>query len=89
MNDFDRLLAERIQNTPPWTDDDEDSEKDIAFNRGSDARIHGETLRSNPFLASHNPSLHKAWRAGWIDAHKWWGKHARPGTFRPLPEVAV
>lgn len=55
------------------------------FNRGSDARIAGRGLGSNP----HQPNSVEAhsWVEGWLDAQNFWGTDAK-WPVRRLPRVA-
>lgn len=42
------------------------------FNEGSDARLRGE-----PCESGYEGSAQIAWRQGWQDVDKWWGKRAK------------
>lgn len=55
-----------------------------AFNKGSDARVMGIPLGSDPY--SRNSILTQAWRQGWHDVDMHWGEWAR-WPVKKLPEV--
>jgi hypothetical protein len=58
-----------------------------AFNLGSDARIDGVPLNSNPY-PSDSVTNHIAWRMGWLDVSENWGKLAR-WPIRSLPAISA
>lgn len=57
-----------------------------AYNKGSDARLAGAMLESNPYEAG--TTLAASWRQGWQDVHERWGC-AVCGRWRvdPLPPI--
>lgn len=61
-----------------------------AFSAGTDARLAGLPITANPHHGVADPggSLGRAWRAGWLDAEKFWGLWAR-WPVKPLPAVEV
>ena len=57
-----------------------------AFGNGSDARLQGVSIESNPH--EPNTSLHFQWQLGWKDVDKNWGKDVGyRWIIRPLPDV--
>lgn len=67
----------------------EQRQKEIAkaFNVGSDARIAGQPLTSNPYL---DEGLAREWRHGWKDVDEHWGELAKPAHrlfMKRLPPV--
>lgn len=47
------------------------------FGAGSDARFRGEPKTTNPYHGDEQKTEHAAWKAGWEDLNKNWGKGAR------------
>ncbi len=58
----------------------------VPFNRGCDARCNGLPLAANPYDATHEHTASVAWRDGWLQTNKQWGKEAK-WTVRTLPGV--
>jgi hypothetical protein len=61
----------------------------IAFNRGSDARLRGRPILTNPYSWAEACVACQAWQAGWLDVHSNWGRHVRGRwPVATLPRVA-
>lgn len=64
-------------------------ELDRAFNAGSDARIQGQGIGTNPH--SLRDPLSTSWRSGWCDVRDHYGEEnwrlRRPWPIRPLPTL--
>lgn len=67
----------------------EDSEYARAFNQGSDARISGLPVSSNPTPVSFNQPVHVAWKLGWDHVDRYWACDALNWAVLPLPRVAA
>lgn len=57
--------------------DQQSSERAVAFNAGSDARLAGAPPGINPYQRSHQQYEHDAWDAGYRDVDKFWGVDAK------------
>ena len=60
----------------PWADiavqHDMNGAKALAFNLGSDARLAGQRISSNPYDSVFSAEF-VAWRDGWRSVHREWG----------------
>jgi hypothetical protein len=64
----------------------ETTEYACLFNRGCDARIAGLSIRSFPKDLDSDEV--KAWKAGWLDVQKNWGKYVEERwRCRKIPSV--
>jgi hypothetical protein len=68
--------------------DNDTTDYALAFNAGSDARLYGLSLSSNPYDKTSTPNFYSGWRAGWKDVNDYWCT-ARRASSRPLPPVSV
>jgi hypothetical protein len=55
----------------------------ISFNEGSDARIAGRALASNPYDKKKQAASYYGFREGWLDVDSFWGVDASDPP--PLP----
>lgn len=63
-------------------------ENAVAFNAGSDARVKGWAVDTNPFDAVQQRSRYRAWKAGWWDVNEHYGEWVEGRwPVRPLKAV--
>jgi len=59
-----------------------------AFGKGSDSRLRGEPITSNPYVPGvSGKGCWSAWRCGWQDADAHWGEECGGWVIRRLPSL--